>query len=124
MAATLADTRQMIKSGEEQIGPMTAGIADTAVMFRNTVANLDRRLEPVMADIALSAASAREAFQKAEVILGNLSDLSSQDSTLVYRMDSTMAELKKAAGAVAALADYLSRHPEALLWGKKEVSGK
>lgn len=124
MAATLADTRQMIKSGEEQIGPMTAGITDTAVMFRNTVANLDRRLEPVMADIAVTAVSAREAFQQAEVILGNLSDLSGQDSTLIYRMDTTMAELKKAAGAMAALVDYLSRHPEALLWGKKEVRSK
>jgi hypothetical protein len=32
-----------------------------------------------------------------------------------------MTELRKAAGALAVLADYLNRYPEALLTGKQET---
>jgi paraquat-inducible protein B len=102
---------------------MTAGITDTAVEVRKAVANLDNRLEPVLENMEATTASAKVAFQQAEVMLGNLSHLSDRDSALIYRIDKTMTELRKAARSLSALADYLNRHPEALLRGKKKVDG-
>jgi paraquat-inducible protein B len=103
---------------------MTAGITDTAAEVRKTVAHLDNRLEPILKNMEATTASARDAFQQAQVMLGNLSHLSDRDSAVVYRIDRTMAELRKAATSLSALADYLNRHPEALLRGKKKVDGK
>jgi paraquat-inducible protein B len=124
MTATLADTRQLINSSNAQLTPMTSGITDAADEVRKTVANLDNRLEPILEDMEATTASARDAFQQAEVMLGNLSHLSDQDSGFVYRLDRTMTELRKTASSLSALADYLNRHPEALLRGKKKVDGK
>jgi paraquat-inducible protein B len=48
---------------------------------------------------------------------------SNEDSALLYRLDDTLAQSSKAAAALGLLADYLSRHPEALLRGKEAAKG-
>jgi paraquat-inducible protein B len=123
MKATLADTRQLINSSKAQLTPMATGITDTAVEVGRAVANLNSRLDPLLENMETTTAAARDAFQQAQVMLGNLSHLSDQDSALIYRIDRTMTELGKAASSLSALADYLNRHPEALLRGKNKVDG-
>lgn len=120
-SATLADVRQLIATTDSQIPPMTTGITDTAAEVRKTVANLDQRLQPVMENIEATTVAARDAFQQAEVMLTNLTTLSEEDSALIYQIEETLAALRKVAGAVALLADYLGRHPEALLQGRQAV---
>lgn len=124
VAATMVDIRQLVKTADGQITPMATGITDTAADIRKTVANLDDRLQPVMQNIEDTTASARDAFQQAELMLGNLTHLSDEDSALIYRVDETMTQLSKAAAALALLADYLGRHPEALLQGKQATQGE
>ena len=51
--------------------------------------------------------------------LENASDLTGPNSVQVQQFSSTMQELSRAARSVRVLADYLERHPEALLQGKK-----
>ena len=119
VTATMNDFRNLIKTADGQITPMTVGITDAVAGIRNTVARLDDHLQPVMQTFESTMASARKAFQQAEVMLGNLSHLSDEDSTFIYRIDETMTELRKAASSLAVLAEFLSRHPEALLQGKK-----
>ncbi|MFH1980673.1 MAG: MlaD family protein [Pseudomonadota bacterium] len=121
LEAALADVRHLVKTTDGQIPPMAAGINDTAAEIRKTVASLDSRLTPVLANIGETAAAARSAIQQAESMLTNLSYLSDEDSALVYQIDETLAEVKKAAGAMAVLTDYLGRHPEALLKGKGDA---
>lgn len=121
MTTTLVDVRKLINRADDQITPMASGITDTAADIRKTVANFDTRLQPVMKNIEETTASARDAFQQAQAMLVNLTYLSEEDSAFIYRVDETMTELRKAAGALTLLADYLGRHPEALLQGKKSV---
>jgi paraquat-inducible protein B len=56
--------------------------------------------------------SARGTFQ-------NASDLTGPNSTEVEQLGNTLQEVSRAARSVRVLADYLERHPEALLEGKK-----
>jgi paraquat-inducible protein B len=119
----MVDIRQLVKTADDQIIPMATGITGTAADIRKTVANFDDRLQPVMQNIEDTTASARDAFQQAELMLGNLTHLSDEDSAMIYRIDETMAQLSKAAAALTLLADYLSRHPEALLQGKGAAEG-
>ncbi len=116
---TLTDVRQLLKTTNGQILPMATGINDTTADIRKAVVNLDARLQPVLGNIEETVAATRVAFQQAEAMLTNLTYLSDEDSALVYRIDETLAEMEKAAGVLTVLADYLSRHPEALLQGKK-----
>jgi len=56
--------------------------------------------------------SARGTFQ-------NASDLTGPNSAEVEQLGNTLQEVSRAARSVRVLADYLERHPEALLEGKK-----
>ena len=123
-AATLADVRQLIATTDSQIPPMTTGITDTAAEIKKTARNLDRRFQPVLENLEATTANARNAFQQAEAMLDNLTHLSDEGSAFIYRIEETMSELKKAATALAVLADYLSRHPEAILQGKQAAQEK
>ncbi len=123
VAATMVDIRQLVKTANGQIAPVATGITDTAAEVRMTLANLDDRLQPVMQNLEATTVSARDAFRQAQAVLGNLAHLSNEDSALAYRINDTLAQLSKAAAALALLADYLSRHPEALLQGKGAAKG-
>lgn len=68
--------------------------------LRNTIAELDRTLK-----------SARQAVDSAD-------NLIAPNSTLRAELGNTLQEVSRAARGVRVLADYLERHPEALLRGK------
>ena len=124
VTVTLAKIRQLVKTADGQITPMAAGVTDTAADIRKAVAHIDDRLQSVMSNLEATTVSARDAFQQAQVALGNLAHLSDEDSVLINRIDDTLTQLSRAAAALGLLADYLSRHPEALLQGKQAAQGE
>ncbi len=121
--AMLADARQLIQTTDNQIPPMARGIVDTAAGLKTAIDHMEQRLQPAMTSIDAAAASAKNTFHQADALLTNLVYLSGEDSALVYRIDETLTETRKAARTLAILADYLNRHPEALLRGKKARGG-
>ena len=63
-------------------------------------------------------ADSRRALQRADENLVLLQGLLGKDSPLLYRLNGTLDQIGEAARALHLLADYLERHPEALLHGK------
>ncbi len=68
-------------------------------------------LQKTIADVDLTLMSARGT-------LGNASNLTEPNSVQVQQLGNTLQEVSRAARSVRVLADYLERHPEALLRGK------
>ena len=76
-------------------------------------------LNKAIASLDLTLVSARGAIDSTNSLVGNANHLVSPDSTQAQKLDSTLEEVSRAARAVRVLADYLSRHPEALIRGKQ-----
>jgi paraquat-inducible protein B len=55
----------------------------------------------------------------AQGTLTNAGNLTESNSPQLQQLGSTLQEVSRAARALRVLADYLERHPEALLRGKK-----
>ena len=121
MTLTLADIRRLIQHADGQVAPMAQEITATAADIRRSAARLEARLIPLANTIEATGVSARDAFQEAQNVLSNLDRLSDTDSTLIYRLDETLEEMRTAARALTALVNFLSRHPEALIQGKREA---
>jgi len=68
-------------------------------------------LQKALADLDLTLVSARGT-------LSNASNLTEPNSARVQELSNTLQEVSRAARSVRVLADYLERHPEALLRGK------
>jgi paraquat-inducible protein B len=76
-------------------------------------------LQKALADLDLTLVSARGTLVNAQGTLENTNNLTAANSAQVQQLDSTLQEVSGAARSVRVLADYLERHPEALIRGKK-----
>jgi len=80
------------------------GIGDD---LQKTIAELDRTL-----------VSARGTLDKADALVDNAGKLVAPNSVLGAELGSTLEEVSRAARSLRVLADFLERHPEALIRGK------
>ena len=108
--------------------PTVSGeLEETEAKVENIVKKLDQmplvqigdNLQKALAELDLTLVSARGTLVSAQGTLGNTSNLTAPNSAQVQQLDSTMQEVSRAARSVRVLSDYLERHPEALLRGKK-----
>jgi paraquat-inducible protein B len=76
-------------------------------------------LQRTLADLDLTLVSARGTLVSARSTIDNANTLVEPNSLQSQELDSTLQEVRRAARSVRVLADYLERHPEALIRGKK-----
>ena len=76
-------------------------------------------LTTAIAELDQTLVAARGTLVSARGTLTNTASLTEPNSAQLQQMNSTLQEVSRAARALRVLADYLERHPEALLRGKK-----
>jgi paraquat-inducible protein B len=79
---------------------------------------LGNDLQKAMAELDRTLVSARGALDGGRVTLDNANKLIEPNSVLGAELGNTLQEVSRAARSVRVLADYLERHPEALIRGK------
>ncbi len=82
--------------------------------LRKTLDGLDKTLTTARGSLT----NTDKLLGSADKVLGNADKLIAPDSVLVGELDSVLQEAGGAARALRVLADYLERHPEALIRGK------
>jgi len=76
-------------------------------------------LQRTLADLDLTLVSARGTLDNAKGTLSSANNLIEPSSNQLQQFGATLQEVSRAARSVRVLADYLERHPEALIRGKK-----
>ena len=116
LRATVAGTRALVDSAD--VKRAIAELADVLGEVRTLTAQFNAELAPEL-DAVLVAL--RETLEQATGTLGDANALLGPDAPLGAESVRTMREISAAARAVRDLADYLERHPEALIQGKGGV---
>ncbi len=123
-ALPLAEIGDAVRQSAEHVRDLVASpeLARSLKSLDRSLANLDRvtreaRLQagPLIASLRKASEAAQQTVRSANAMLGGNGGEQDKD------LPQAIYELAKAARAVRALADYLDRHPEALLAGR---SGK
>jgi len=90
---------------------------------------IGNNLNKTLSELNLTLVSARGTLDQvngtlhyADGTLSNATQIIGPNSAQLQQVDSTLQEVSRAARSLRVLADYLERHPEALLRGKKEES--
>jgi paraquat-inducible protein B len=108
--------------------PTTPGqFQATEATVENIIKKLDKvpfqeigeDLQKAIAQLNTTLVSAQGTLTSARGTLDNTSALTEPNSSQVQQIGSTLQEVSRAARSLRVLADYLERHPEALLRGKK-----
>ena len=122
----LQDLQKLIQSTDELVGNVDGKVESVADSFesamddtRKLVNNIDSRVDPVAADIEATLAAVKSSFEEAESLLIQAQQIISENSKLRQEIIITLESMSDASRSVEELTDYLQRHPESLITGKK-----
>ncbi|TCV91465.1 paraquat-inducible protein B [Luteibacter rhizovicinus] len=109
----------------DKLQEQLASIADkiSKVPFNTIGQNLDSSLKELSGTLKQVneqlAPEMKETLKQAQKTMGTANSALSEDSPLQQNVGQTMEELQRSARSLRVLTDYLSRHPESLLRGRR-----
>ena len=115
---TLAEYKKIATNVNAQVDPLMENANHTVKDARELVENLDKKLETLAIKIEKGLEASQKAMEEAKETLEMLQSRVGEDSPLLNQLDNTLREFSEMARSIRSLANYLSRHPEALLRGK------
>jgi len=126
LAKAAKEAEGLIKKMNEQIGPTITDLRATSEAARGTFRQAEKTLamnEGVPGQVAAKAKEtldqAKETMKKMDDNLAALKRFTKENTEVSFQLEDTLREFSNIARSLRALTDYLERHPEALLKGKK-----
>ncbi len=107
------DARQVIKT-------LDATLKGADQLLRNVDAVIVPEARSMLTDVRSSLEEVRTTLEEARKTMGSAKQTLSPDAPLQKDLREAMREMNRAAQSLRGLGDYLERHPESLIWGKKE----
>ncbi|MFM8333639.1 MAG: hypothetical protein ACKN9T_18325, partial [Candidatus Methylumidiphilus sp.] len=112
---TLKDLRRVVNRLDDKIDPLSANLNGTLKESQSLLANLNRDTAPLLRSAEQAMRATTGAMGQAQSTLATVEQAAGQNASL----DMAMRDLASAAKSLRVLADYLERHPDALLYGKQ-----
>jgi paraquat-inducible protein B len=81
-----------------------------------------KSLNPAVGDLKPTLDQAKVALTNLQKSTAELDQILKPESTFRYQLDSSLSEINAAAAAIQQLADFLQRHPNSLLFGRKPAN--
>jgi paraquat-inducible protein B len=81
-----------------------------------------KNLNPAVQDLKPTLDQAKIALTNLQKSTQQLDQVLKPDSSFRYQLDSSLSEISSAAAAIQGLADFLQRHPNSLLFGRKPAN--
>lgn len=118
----LASANRLINS--QDLTNSLASLRQTLDQAGPLLKRLDGRIDPIADSLTNTLFEAQKTLKDLQSGVQNVSDLAGPDSALRTQLMQTLVQLDTASRAVADLAEFLSRYPNALLRGQKEPKGQ
>lgn len=119
LGKTLNDAGILMRNVDKRLMPLASSIEVALRDTQKLVRNVGDRLVPLATSIENTSTAARAAFIQTEKTFTSLGHTADGNSELGYELSETLRELSAAARSIRILTDYLERHPEAVLYGKR-----
>jgi paraquat-inducible protein B len=103
-----------VEAIEDSVASLLKNLDKTAIGVRGTLTNADNLLE----NLDKTLGTARGTLTNADTLINNAGTMIAPDSVMNAELDILLQQGGDAARALRVLADYLERHPEALIHGK------
>ncbi len=120
LADGLKEAKTVLNKVNKEIDPLLANLND----ITGSAKQIAKNSEAVPQQIGQALVSVQETLRQAEITIKSAGTIASENSTVMIEVQNTMRELTKTSQSVRFLTDYLQRHPEALITGKKPAKGE
>ena len=115
---TMKEIRDLARRVDEKVDPLSADLDQTLKDAQSLLRNVNSHVDPLAVRIKNSADAARQAVKEVESAFANIAALTAKGSEERKQIDRTLKEFQAAARSIRLWAEYLERHPEALIRGK------
>jgi paraquat-inducible protein B len=115
---SMQEIRDLARHVDEKIDPLAAELDQTLKDAQTLLRKVNSHVDPLAVSIQNTVADARPAVNEVERAFANLADLTAKGSEERKQLDRTLKEFQAAARSIRLWAEYLERHPEALIRGK------
>jgi paraquat-inducible protein B len=126
LRSALQDMQELIIKVDGLTGKINGRVDSMADSFESTmddtrdlVKNIDSHVNPVASDAEKTLAAVKSSFGQAEILLVELQKVLAANSKLRREIAVTLESVSDASQSVGELSDYLLRHPESIITGKK-----
>ncbi|MEA1050834.1 MlaD family protein [Lamprobacter modestohalophilus] len=110
--ATLTEYQKLAETLRTDAAPLLRELSQATQTVTAVASRVEAKVDPL-------ANSAQTALDEAAAAMNSISQLTGESSSTRYELDQLLATATRAANSIRALADYLERHPESLLQGKR-----
>jgi paraquat-inducible protein B len=128
--AAIMSARDLIESLNQQVVPLAQSTQNNLdkvnILLKNTQTQLSETLHELTRlstnlnkQLTQLTQSATNAFDKGDLAFSNLNNMLDQESVTRHNLEQSLNELSRAAKSFRVFTEYLERHPEALIQGKK-----
>lgn len=128
--ATIIGSRELIDNLNKQVVPLAEStherltevkilLISTEEQLTKTLLELTKLSSDVNKKLTDLTTSATIAFDKGNVVLSNMDTIVDNKSAIRNELEHSLKELSRAAKSMRVFTEYLERHPEALIQGKK-----
>jgi len=138
LQASIASLNQLLKDGDilvknlnSKVGPIASDIKGTTDAARAAFAQAEKTLRfdegspgQIASSIKETLAAAQDTLRKTGTAVENINVIAVQNANLGYEIGRTLEQIAELSRSIRVLADYLERHPEALLRGKSHDKGE
>jgi paraquat-inducible protein B len=138
LQASIGSLNQLLKDGDAlvknlntEIGPLASDIRGTTDVARAAFAQAEKTLRfdegapgQIASSIKETLSAAQDTLKKTNTAVENLNVIAVQNANLGYEIGKTLEQITELSRSIRVLADYLERHPEALLRGKSPAKGE
>lgn len=114
----LKEVKALAQNANRQITSLSSDLGDTLKSTQKLIKSADGQVKTLTAGLGKTSETARDALQKVEKTFAGLESMTGNHSSIRYELNNALRELSAAARSLRVVADYLQRHPEALLRGK------
>ena len=113
-------SRNLVLRIDQQVEPLAISANETLEHARKLLSNVDQQVEPLASRVTDAIVAADAALEQTKTTLDTIEKTAGTDSEVIYNLTLALEEISSAARSIHLLADYLGRHPESLLRGKRE----
>jgi paraquat-inducible protein B len=127
----LRDINGLVRRIDAEIKPMSASVIDTSNAAKGAFVQAEKTLalkegEPgkIAGKLEESLTQVSATLEKVKSTVATYNQIADKNANIGYDVSKTLKEIESAARSIRSLTDYLERHPEALVKGKKASQGE
>ncbi len=110
----------LVESGRDRLDQAEVLLKTTETQLTETLLELTRLSTNLNQQLTQLTQSANKAFKKSDKTFENINAIVDKQSVARHNLEQSLQELSRAAKSFRVFTEYLERHPEAIIQGKKK----